>query len=309
MGDGVRSFWKTGVFVTCVAVICGAVVLWWGVHREKAIERTLAQTATLYRVRAEQGDAKAQFRLGYIYYQGKGVPQDYAEAVRWYRKAADQGYAKAQYDLGYMYSQGKGVPQDYREATRWYRKAADQGDTRAQLALGLKTRPGTPTKIGLSLAFVGSILLLIDSLLPNGRRIRNRQGRATSLTGLVGLSWVALNLYRFSDIGILQSVLALNAYYCGKDFLAGVFAVMLIFLLSPQSAKIMLGISGIFFVAFNLYAITHYELRLLAPAARLFYSANGLLIGTLTPSAFFLWLTYTKSRRNQVDAAGGTRGM
>src|SRR5437899_1630850 len=167
MGDGVRSFWKTGVFVTCVAVICGAVVLWWGVHREKAIERTLAQTATLYRVRAEQGDAKAQFRLGYIYYQGKGVPQDYTEAVR------------------------------------WYRKAADQGDTRAQLALGLKTRPGTPTKIGLSLAFVGSILLLIDSLLPNGRRIRNRQGRATSLTGLVGLSWVALNLYRFSDIGIL----------------------------------------------------------------------------------------------------------
>src|SRR5439155_255679 len=172
MGDGVRSFWKTGVFVTCVAVICGAVVLWWGVHREKAIERTLAQTATLYRVRAEQGDAKAQFRLGYIYYQGKGVPQDYAEAVRWYRKAADQGDAKAQSDLGYMYYQGKGVPQDYREATRWYRKAADQGDTRAQLALGLKTRPGTPTKIGLSLAFVGSILLLIDSLLPNGRRIR-----------------------------------------------------------------------------------------------------------------------------------------
>ena len=132
MGDGVRSFWKTGVFVTCVAVICGAVVLWWGVHREKAIERTLAQTATLYRVRAEQGDAKAQFRLGYIYYQGKGVPQDYAEAVRWYRKAADQGDPNAQTDLGSMYYQGKGVPQDYAEAVRWYRKAADQGHAWAQ---------------------------------------------------------------------------------------------------------------------------------------------------------------------------------
>src|SRR5438445_7938107 len=100
MGDGVRSLWKTGVFVTCVAVICGAVVLWWGVHREKAVERTLAQTATLYRVRAEQGDAKAQYRLGDIYYQGKGGPQDYGEAGRRYRKDADHGDPSAQPALG-----------------------------------------------------------------------------------------------------------------------------------------------------------------------------------------------------------------
>ena len=37
---------------------------------------------------AEQGDAKAQYKLGTMYYFGHGVPQDYWEAVRWYRKAA-----------------------------------------------------------------------------------------------------------------------------------------------------------------------------------------------------------------------------
>ena len=44
---------------------------------------------------AEQGDATAQFDLGFMYENGKGVPQDYAEATKWYRKAAAQGNAEA----------------------------------------------------------------------------------------------------------------------------------------------------------------------------------------------------------------------
>jgi TPR repeat protein len=39
----------------------------------------------------------------------KGVKQDAAEAVKWYRKAAEQGYARAQFNLGLMYAEGKGV--------------------------------------------------------------------------------------------------------------------------------------------------------------------------------------------------------
>ena len=44
---------------------------------------------------AEAGDAVAQYNLGIMYYNGKGVPQDYAEAVKWYRLTADQGDADA----------------------------------------------------------------------------------------------------------------------------------------------------------------------------------------------------------------------
>jgi uncharacterized protein len=47
--------------------------------------------------------------------------------VTWFRKAADQGYAEAQYNLGLMYEDGRGVPQDHAEAVKWWGKAAALG--------------------------------------------------------------------------------------------------------------------------------------------------------------------------------------
>ncbi|OKQ00421.1 hypothetical protein BLA59_09310, partial [Haemophilus influenzae] len=38
---------------------------------------------------AEQGDAIAQFLLGGMYEEGRGVKQDDFDAVKWYRKAAE----------------------------------------------------------------------------------------------------------------------------------------------------------------------------------------------------------------------------
>ena len=73
---------------------------------------------------AEQGDADAQYNLGVMYYDGRGVTQDYAEAVKWYRLAAEQDIAKAQSQLGYMYANGQGVPQDYVLAHMWFNLAA-----------------------------------------------------------------------------------------------------------------------------------------------------------------------------------------
>jgi hypothetical protein len=53
------------------------------------------------RVRAEAGDAEAQYSLAFRYTAGLGThPQDHAVAMRWYRLAADQGHAGAQYNLG-----------------------------------------------------------------------------------------------------------------------------------------------------------------------------------------------------------------
>jgi len=94
------------------------------------------EAAKLYRKAAEQGHAYAQFRLGWVYAHGQGVPQDHSEAVTWYRKAAEQGHAGAQFRLGYAFDSGQGVPQDFVEAAKWYRKAADQGHAPAQLNLG-----------------------------------------------------------------------------------------------------------------------------------------------------------------------------
>ena len=43
---------------------------------------------------AEQGHAKAQNYLGFMYHKGLGVLQDYKEAVRLYRLSAVQGFAE-----------------------------------------------------------------------------------------------------------------------------------------------------------------------------------------------------------------------
>ncbi|MBI2994705.1 MAG: SEL1-like repeat protein [Gammaproteobacteria bacterium] len=90
-----------------------------------------------FRSLADQGDAKAQAQLGYIYYTGEGVALDYAEAVKWYQKAAAQGDRGAQYNLAVAYAFGEGVTQDYSQAALWYRRAAEQGHVEAQYSLGL----------------------------------------------------------------------------------------------------------------------------------------------------------------------------
>ena len=76
---------------------------------------------------AEQGDAKAQYNLGQMYYEGQGVPQDHKEAVKWYRLSAEQGDASAQFHLGTFYEQGQGVPQDYVSAHMWWNIAGSNG--------------------------------------------------------------------------------------------------------------------------------------------------------------------------------------
>ena len=78
----------------------------------------------LFRLSAVQGNESAQFNLGLMYYEGKGVPQDYKEAVRLVRLSAEQGDGGGQSNLGEMYSKGQGVPQDYKEALKWFRLSA-----------------------------------------------------------------------------------------------------------------------------------------------------------------------------------------
>ena len=90
----------------------------------------------LSRQAAEQGDAEAQYNLGFMYAEGRGVSKDEAEAVRWYRLGADQGFTVAQLELGLMLmlmsDAGEGVSKDEPELVRWYRLGADQGFAVAQ---------------------------------------------------------------------------------------------------------------------------------------------------------------------------------
>ena len=130
-------------------------------------------TITEIRRQAEQGDADAQYNLGYRYATGIGVPQDRAEAARWLRLAADQGHIQAEDFLARMPPMGSQratdndaetalreaippatgqsprsgnaeIPEAIREsagqdpdAITELRRQAEQGDADAQYRLGL----------------------------------------------------------------------------------------------------------------------------------------------------------------------------
>ncbi|KAL1001113.1 sel1 repeat family protein [Haemophilus influenzae] len=118
-----------------------------------AYEQSDYQTAfKLWLPLAEQGNADAQFNLGLMYYNGRGVKQDDFEAVKWYRKAAEQGNVYAQFNLGNMYHDGRGVKQDDVESVKWYRKAAEQGNVYAQFIVGGSYLLGKGVQVNKSLA-------------------------------------------------------------------------------------------------------------------------------------------------------------
>jgi TPR repeat protein len=100
-------------------------------------EKDYGKAVALWRPLAETGVAAAQYRLGVMYAEGKGVARNDGEAVVWFERAAKQGDAAAQYDLGASYAEGVGVPKDMVAAAKWFRRAADQGLPLAQLNLGL----------------------------------------------------------------------------------------------------------------------------------------------------------------------------
>jgi TPR repeat protein len=85
---------------------------------------------------AEQGQAAAQYELGLLYANGKGVTKDDATARKWYEKAAIQGHVEAQVNLGVLLMYARGGQQDYKMAVYYLRLAANQGNDLAQRRLG-----------------------------------------------------------------------------------------------------------------------------------------------------------------------------
>ena len=61
--------------------------------------------------------------------------KDYETAVKFFSLAAEQGNAEAQFMLGYCYKAGIGVEANGAEAEKWFHKAAEQGDQSAEKLL------------------------------------------------------------------------------------------------------------------------------------------------------------------------------
>ena len=99
-------------------------------------EHNYAAALALWQPLADKGNPAAQYQIGTLYAEGKGVAQNDATAAQWFQRAADQGDAASQYNLAVSYAEGLGVAKDDALAAKWFRRAADQGMPYAQLNLG-----------------------------------------------------------------------------------------------------------------------------------------------------------------------------
>ncbi len=79
-----------------------------------------ADELTAVKQLAEQGDTQAQFVLGSMYRDGRGVAQNNDEMLRWWRRAAEGGNFDAQFALGNLYSGGSGVAKNHVLAYMWF---------------------------------------------------------------------------------------------------------------------------------------------------------------------------------------------
>jgi TPR repeat protein len=68
---------------------------------------------------AKSGESQAQYMLGFMHQNGRGVPVDEEKGVRLFMQSAEQGNRYAQYALAASYRFGLGVEQDLLSAHRW----------------------------------------------------------------------------------------------------------------------------------------------------------------------------------------------
>ena len=163
----------------------------------------------------------------------------------------------------------------------------------------------TFNKITISIIFVGSLFLLIG-VLRSREGLKTREQRLTALTALLGLFYVGLELYWFVYVGSFPFRGFAIFYHFARHLLGGIVLGLLFYLGSPKSTKTILLISGLAFVALNLFIIAHYGLRHLGSAIRFLSLVNGGLIGVSITSAVLLWLDLDQGKANNQSNAGAT---
>ncbi len=94
------------------------------------------QAADLWLADASRGAPDAQFNVGVLYLEGKGLPLDQDQAIFWFTKAAKQGHPEAQYNLGHLLLEQTGDVDKIREGIDWWRKSAEAGFPVAQYNYG-----------------------------------------------------------------------------------------------------------------------------------------------------------------------------
>ena len=96
-------------------------------YEGRGLEKNPSQAFRLVERAAAKGHADASNTLGFFYEHGVGTPVDLAQALAAYRRGAEAGSSRARTNLGWFYEKGIGVAKDPAVAADWYKMAAEQG--------------------------------------------------------------------------------------------------------------------------------------------------------------------------------------
>ncbi len=101
-----------------------------------AADTLFDQRFNRWKKQAENGNKRAQYKLGNAYLRGNEVKVNIAKAIKWFKKSADQGYVKAAHKLGMIYYFNKDGSRNYGKAFKWFAMAAKRQHAEAQYYLG-----------------------------------------------------------------------------------------------------------------------------------------------------------------------------
>jgi len=99
-----------------------------------AAQKSLSDARHWFEQAANRGHAGATERIGYYLENGLGgFEQDWFAAAQSYQLAASKGLPAAQYRLGLMYLEGRGVMQNSDKALRWISLSASRSTPGSRL--------------------------------------------------------------------------------------------------------------------------------------------------------------------------------
>ena len=101
--------------------------VWYYLAADKGHEKAIKNRDRMESHLSSAQMTEAQYNLGEMYEEGKGVSQDTTEAIKWYRLAAEAGLTIAQCNLGMLYAEKDDVL-----SYMWFFLATVQGHERAK---------------------------------------------------------------------------------------------------------------------------------------------------------------------------------
>ena len=141
-----RRYSLLGILLLALSFVWGPVVH--AQASDNALERGLAaydaedyETAReLLLPLAEAGNAKAQEKIGWMYFDGLAFPQKEETGCDWFEKAASLGSISGTRNLASCFLMGDGRPLDLDDAIRLFKPLAENGDVQAKIKLGMAFR-------------------------------------------------------------------------------------------------------------------------------------------------------------------------